>query len=48
MSENVRPTNGAFAGGDVEVARRYLYTCGIAAWYCASKAKMTGVNPAGR
>ena len=23
-----------------EVTMRYLYTCGIAAWYCASRAKI--------
>lgn len=32
----------------VVVAMRYLYICGIAAWYCASSAKSVAVGPEGR
>ena len=33
---------------EVEVAMRYLYTCGITAWYWANRAKSRAVGPAGR
>ena len=48
LSEKVSPTKGSFVGGVAEAAMRYLYTCGMTAWYCARMAKMSGVGPAGR
>lgn len=34
--------------GEVDVPMRYRNTCGIEAWYCASRAKMVAVGPEGR
>ena len=33
---------------DADAPSRYVYSYGTAAWYCASRAKISGVGPAGR